>query len=113
MPAANTHEAFSDFIGQKVVGVLFNALPHNRRDIASGTKTLVFEDGRGLTFASNGSYWIGRADEVRRAVEVRERELLATESELAGVLALAGERREATRRIPPPDPRAAETKRIV
>ncbi len=90
MPAANTHACFSEFIGRKVVGTLFNALPVSRRDIAAGTKTLVFDDGRGLTIASNGSYWIESADEVRRAVEVRERELLTTQTELAGVLSLAG-----------------------
>jgi hypothetical protein len=89
-PASNTHDAFSDFIGQKVVGVLFNALPANRRDIASGTKTLVFDDGRGLTFAGNGSFWIDSVEEVRRATDVRRRELEATQRELAGVLELAG-----------------------
>lgn len=95
MTTANTRDCFTDFIGQKVVGVLFNALPAHRKDIAAGTKTLVFEDGRGLTIAGNGSYWVDGADEVRRAVEVRERELRATESELSGVLALAA--REANR----------------
>lgn len=88
-PPANTPACFSEFIGQRVVGVLFNALPANRRDLASGTKTLVFEDGRGLTVASNGSYWIDSAAQVRRAVAVAERDLRATEASLAGVLALA------------------------
>lgn len=90
MTTANTHACFSEFIGQKVVGTLFNALPASRRDIAAGTKTLVFEDGRGLTIASNGSYWVDSADEVQRAVGIRERELKATQGELAGLLEMAG-----------------------
>jgi len=94
MAAANTRSCFSEFIGQSVVGVIFDALPPSNRDVARGTKTLIFDDGRGLTFASNGSYWIDNADDVRRAIRRREQELRATESELVGVLALAGKQAE-------------------
>jgi hypothetical protein len=52
---SNTFECFRDVIGLKVVGVLKDAMPPSRRDLAAGTKTLVFEDGTGLTFAPNGS----------------------------------------------------------
>lgn len=90
MPAANTRECFSEFMGQKVVGVLFDALPWSRKDIARGTKTLVFEDGRGLTISSKGTYWIESADDVARAIRRRQDDLAQTERELLGTLALAG-----------------------
>lgn len=90
MTTSNTHECFTEFIGQKVVGCLFNACPPQDRALASGTKTLVFEDGRGLTIASNGSYWTESVETIKRAVRIRERELRDTESEIRGVLAVAG-----------------------
>ena len=90
MPASNTRACFSEFIGQKVVGVLFDAVPVSRRDLARGTKTLVFEDGRGLTISSNGSFWVEGADEIQRALRNKQDQLTRTSDELAGILALAG-----------------------
>jgi hypothetical protein len=91
MPAgSNSRECFTEFIGQRVVGVLFDALPLHHRDIADGTKTLVFEDGRGLTITARGSFWVSTADEVQRAVKRKVRDLKATESEIQAVLDLAG-----------------------
>lgn len=87
---ANTRDCIRGFIGQKVVGVLFDTLPLNRKDLARGTKTLIFEDGRGLTFSDNGSYWPESAEEVKRAVEQTRRHLETTQRELEGVLTLAG-----------------------
>lgn len=87
MIAANTRDCFSEFIGQKVVGVIFDALP---RTSFISTKTLIFEDGRGLTTASNGSYWIDSAFDVSRAVQIVRDELAAAEKRLRGVLNLAG-----------------------
>lgn len=92
MPASNTRDCFSEFIGQKVVGCLFDALPVSRRDIASGTKTLVFEDGRGLTISSKGTFWIESKNEVDSAIRAKKQELAATQKEIAGVLELAGAR---------------------
>ena len=57
MTASNTKECFTDCIGKTVLGCLFDAFPSNRRDLAAGTKTIVFDDGTGLTIASNGSFW--------------------------------------------------------
>lgn len=88
-PAANTRDCFSEFIGQRVVGVLFDALPAHRHDIARGTKTLIFEDGRGLTMSSTGAYWIERAEDVRASIFATERRLAATKREIDGVLELA------------------------
>jgi hypothetical protein len=90
VPASNTHECFSEFVGQEVVGVLFGAVPVGRKDIARGTKTLVFEDGRGLTISSSGSYWIDSAEDVQRAIRATKKALEATQRDLAGVLDLAG-----------------------
>jgi hypothetical protein len=92
MAASNTHDCFREFVGQKVIGLLFSALPWNRRDLAAGTKTLIFEDGRGLTIASNGSYWIESVEDVDTAVKYRQKELLATQRELAEVIELAAVR---------------------
>src|SRR5690348_14170268 len=96
MAASNTHDCFRAFIGQRCVGVMFDALPVNRRDIASGTKTLVFEDGRGLTVAANGSYWIESAEDVGRAVSQRREDLARMQLDLVEVLSLAG----ALKRLP-------------
>jgi hypothetical protein len=90
MSASNTKECVRELVGRRIVGVLFNALPLNDRSLASGNKTLVFEDGTGFTFSSNGSYWQESAENVRRAVVVEERELLAVQEDLRGVLDLAG-----------------------
>jgi hypothetical protein len=90
MPASNTKDCFREFIGQKVKGCLFDALPVGRADLNGGTKTLVFQDGRGLTFASNGSYWVDSADEVKRAIAVVKTELKAHQRELKGILSVAG-----------------------
>lgn len=89
-PASNTRECFSSLIGCRVVGVLFDALPIGRRDLSAGTRTLVLDDGRGLTIASNGSYWIENADEIQRAIDAVRERLDATKAEIAGVLKLAG-----------------------
>jgi hypothetical protein len=91
MPAANTRGCFNEFVGQRLIGLLFDALPVNRRDIAAGTRTLIFEDGRGLTIAPNGSYWIDSADEVARAVRDTARKLDVTAAQLREALAVAGE----------------------
>lgn len=89
-PASNTFDCFREFVGKKVVGVLQGALPVGRRDIASGTKTLVFEDGRGLTVASNGSYWIDSKEDVDRAVSEVTEELEKLRRDTEDVLRLAG-----------------------
>ena len=90
MAASNTRECFSECVGRRIIGVLFHALPVGRRDLAAGTKTLVFDDGTGLTFTGNGAYWQEPADEIARAVAERRRALDAAKNEIADVLALAG-----------------------
>lgn len=90
MTASNTHECFTEFIGQKVTGVLFDALPDHRRDLARGTKTLIFEDGRGLTISSHGTYWIDSVKDIQHALKRAEEELRKTQARLANVLFAAG-----------------------
>lgn len=89
--ASNTHDCFREFVGQRLTGLLFNALPVNRMDIAGGTRSMIFEDGRALTMASNGSYWIDSAEEVQRAVARKQRELETIEREIREVLAVAAQ----------------------
>jgi len=93
MPASNTKDCFREFVGKRIKGVLFDALPWSRLDLAAGTKTLVFEDGRGLTVASNGSFWIDSADDVKIAIDRVKRELKANQRDVKDVLKLAGELR--------------------
>lgn len=82
MVASNTHDCFREFLGQKLTGLLFGALPLGRADLSSGTKTLIFADGRGLTISSHGAYWIDSADEIHRAVMHRRREISQSLGEL-------------------------------
>lgn len=88
--ASNTRDCFREAIGHTIVGVLFNALPINRRDLASGNKTLVFDDGTGLTISDNGSFWRESKSDIDRAIRLRERELRQSQQEIEEVLTLAG-----------------------
>lgn len=88
--AANTPDCFREAIGHQIVGVLFDALPLNDRRLAAGNKTLVLDDGRGLTISNNGSYWIESAEDVRRAAVRIEAKLKDTKRDLKDVLKLAG-----------------------
>jgi hypothetical protein len=68
MATANTLECIEEFKGQALRGVLTG----NRKNAITGvtsTKTLIFEDGRGLTFSSNGSYWTESAEEIAERVK--------------------------------------------
>ncbi len=90
MASANTFDCFRECVGKKVVGVLNGAIPTSRRDLAAGTKTLVFDDGTGLTIASNGSYWTERKDEIERAIRIQKAKLEANERDIQDVLTVAG-----------------------
>jgi hypothetical protein len=90
MPASNTPECFTEFIGQRFVGVLHGALPRGNQEVAAGTKALIFEDGRALVFYSTGAYAVYSKEEVDWAVAATRRRIEASQAELAGVLALAG-----------------------
>lgn len=80
-PASNTNDCFREFIGQRVKGLV----------MAADSRTLVFEDGRGLTVHHNGSFWVTAKQEVDRAIEERRQHLRHVEREIQDVLALSGE----------------------
>lgn len=91
MPASNTKDCFREFVGKKVKGVLFDALPVSDRSLANGNKTLIFEDGRGLTISNNGSFWIENEKEIGRAIELKKDELESNRKDIEDVLVAAGE----------------------
>lgn len=86
MLTSNTPACFTEFIGHEVIGFLRGGLHGYGPD----TKTLVFDDGRGLTINDNGAYWVTSAEEVQRAVSRRQSELKSTKAELRRVIDLAG-----------------------
>ena len=87
MTASNTQECFTEFIGQKYIGVLFGQL---RPNTGLEEYTLVFEDGRGLCFSDRGTYWIASAQHVAAAVKREEARLRDNQREIERVLAMAG-----------------------
>ena len=91
MSVANTKDCVRDLIGKKIVGVLFDALPVSHRDLQTGTKTLVFDDGTGFTFNSRGAFWRETKKDITRAVGLREQELRLIEADIKDVLTVAGE----------------------
>ena len=90
MSAANTKDCVRDLIGKKIVGVFFNALPAGHQDLQAGTKTFIFDDGTGFTFNSRGAFWNETADNIARAVKLKEQELRLIEGDIKDVLAVAG-----------------------
>lgn len=90
MPASNTSDCFRASIGKKVVGFYERGEYSGVLECTLTKRTLVFDDGTGLTFCSNGAYWLESAEEVRRAIAVVKGELDRTERGLRDVLALAG-----------------------
>ena len=88
--AANTKDCFRALVGERIVGVMFDALPLGNKGAANGAKTLVLEDGRGLTITGTGTYWLDSAEDVARAVERARRDLVHAHRELAALVDLAG-----------------------
>ena len=90
MPASNTRDCFREFVGQKLVGLMFDAMPMSRADLKAGNAHLIFEDGRALTLSNNGSYWIDSADDVIRALEANKRRLEQLQRETSEVIVASG-----------------------
>lgn len=88
MATSNNRDCFTECIGKRVRGVLFDAV----RSAGANTYTLVFDDGTGLTLAGNGSYWRDSQAEIKKAIVNKRRELDKAQSELRRVLTLAGDR---------------------
>jgi hypothetical protein len=87
---SNTQECFRICVGRKVVGVMFDALPIGRMDLRAGNKTLIFEDGEGLTISSRGTFWTETKRDIFVAVREREAELASVTNEHTEVLRLTG-----------------------
>lgn len=85
MVASNTRDCFRECIGKRVKGVLFDAM-------SDGAKTLIFEDGTGLTIASNGSFWRELSQDINRAIKNKRAELEANRRDIEDVLTAAGEK---------------------
>lgn len=90
MAASNTKECFRESVGKRIVGVLFDALPPHRPDLSLGNKTVIFDDGTGLTFGGNGSYWQESRADIERAVERAREELARRKRDVEDVLQAAG-----------------------
>lgn len=88
--ASNCRECFQTFLGHKIIGLLFNALPLGRGDIARGTTTIIFDCGYGLTLSSHGTYWVESPDDIKSATDSKKIELSQVQKEIESVLALAG-----------------------
>jgi hypothetical protein len=99
MVASNTKDCFRACIGKRIKGLLFDALPVGRDDLAAGSKTMIFEDGTGLVIASNGSFWLENEREIQRAVECHRSELEALKREIADVIAVADGTKGVRKRI--------------
>ena len=82
MATANTKAVFREAVGKKIVGVYWETPGEYGQAVV-----LVLDDGTGLAFNSNGSYWTVSVDEVRRCVRQRRQELERLERELRDVLA--------------------------
>lgn len=91
MAASNTKDCFREVVGKRVKGVIFDALPRNSA-VSDGTKTLIFDDGTGLTIASNGSFWRESSEEISRAISIKKTELEAAKRDIEDVLTAAGEK---------------------
>ena len=85
--ASNTRECFRTFIGQRLVGLIFDA----EYPISTFTaKVLVFEDGRGLVLLDNGAHCVIGKEDVTRAIEAQRVKLRAAQADIEEVLRLAG-----------------------
>lgn len=65
MVAANTRECFTACVGKRVTSAFFESAPETRYARAWETKTLVFDDGSGLTVAGGMTYLVP-PDDMRR-----------------------------------------------
>ena len=90
MATSNTEECFRECVGKKVVGVLFDAMPPGRHDLRTGTKTLLFDDGSGLTISGIGSFCVEHPEDINRAIAEVHGDLCRNQRALKDVLVAAG-----------------------
>lgn len=85
MATSNTIDVFREAVGRKIVG-----LYTEHHDIAGQIKVLVFDDGSGLAFGSNGAHWSVDKHEIRQQVIRRREELERLQSDLHDVMVAEG-----------------------
>jgi hypothetical protein len=95
MAASNTRECFTECVGQKIRGVLFDALPIGRADLARDKVSLVLNDGTALTIGVSSAggflvWWNDSAEEVSRAIAKEKTRLEDTTARLGELLTMAG-----------------------
>jgi hypothetical protein len=88
--ASNSAECLRELSGRTIVGILQDAMPPHRPDLAQGTKTLVLDDGTGFTFTRNGAFWRETSDNIDRAIRREKQRLADAIGETAELLKLAG-----------------------
>lgn len=86
MSAANTLGCIEELIGEKLIGII----EHWSQSDITRCKALVFDSGRALILADNGSFWTERAEEVHRKIEALKDEHRREKKRIEGLLALAG-----------------------
>ena len=89
MTASNTRDCFRACIGKRVVGLLFDTLPLGRPDLSAGNKTVIFDDGSGLTISSNGSYWLEVEEHIAEGIKSKKRALELVKQDIQEVVDLA------------------------
>ncbi len=63
-------DCFRSCIGKRVVGFLFDSVPHGQNDLAAETQTIIFDDGTGLTFAPTlGCWMVESVKDVEKAID--------------------------------------------
>lgn len=90
MVTSNTRDCFREFVGQRIIGLMFDAMPMSRADLRQGNVHLIFEDGRALTLNRSGSYWIDSAEDVIRALQKNKDRLEQLQRETAEAIAASG-----------------------
>jgi hypothetical protein len=90
MAASNTDDCFREFFGLKLVGLIGDVWPLRSQSENTTYKTLIFEDGRGITLSSNGSWWVASKEDVSKAVGTLRNILEKQKKDIEEVAKLAG-----------------------
>lgn len=81
----NTKDVFRAFVGQKLIGVMFNAMKTGGNAVDHAT--LIFENGEGITLTRNGNYWVNTSGEIDAAAAAKKAEVDAAKKDIDDVIA--------------------------
>lgn len=87
MAASNTEECLLELRGRTIVGVLMNA---THATTSQSTRTLLLDDGTGITWNERGAFWRESANDVKRVLDARIKELEKTQDALSRMPEHAG-----------------------